>query len=64
METREQPINPLPEAELDCDSEPSLPELDSPSSIELRSPKSSEFEVISLRLDYQIDQGIYFRDEG
>ncbi|XP_030447192.2 uncharacterized protein LOC115670136 [Syzygium oleosum] len=44
VETREQPINPLPEAELDCDSEPSLPELDSPSSIELRSPKSSEFE--------------------
>lgn len=44
VEIREQPTTPLPEAKWDRASEPSLPELDSPSSIELRSPKSSKFE--------------------
>lgn len=52
LEIREQPTTPLLEAKLDHDSNPSLPELDSPTSIELRSPKSSELEVISLFLDW------------
>ncbi|XP_030530789.1 uncharacterized protein LOC115741173 isoform X1 [Rhodamnia argentea] len=44
LEIREQPTTSLPEAKLDHDSKSLLPELDSPSSIELRSPKSSELE--------------------